>query len=164
MNKSEIILLYDYNCWANARVLDAAAGVSQEQFTAPYALSHSSLRGALAHTLGTEIMWRLRCQEGISPAALVAESEFSTLAALRRRWEEEERAMRAFLASLEAGALDRPVRYTNTKGKAYETPLWQILVHLVNHGTQFRSEAGVALTAYGCSPGDIDLTVYLRSR
>ena len=35
MNKAEILMLFDYSAWANRRILDAAEGVSQEQFTAP---------------------------------------------------------------------------------------------------------------------------------
>ncbi len=39
-------------------------------------------------------------------------------------------------------------------------PVWQMLVHVVNHGTQHRSESAALLTAEGRSPGDLDLIEY----
>jgi len=162
MNKNDILTICDYNYWANARVLNAAASVTADQFTAPFALSHGSLRGALVHVLAAETVWRLRCQEGISPAALPAESEFPSLEVLRERWAEEESAMRTFLASLTDERLAQKIQYTTTKGVPFENVLWQLLAHVVNHGTQFRSEAAIALTAYGQSPGDLDLLFFFR--
>ena len=61
MNKNDILTLYDYNYWANARVLKAAANVTPDQFVVPFNLSHDSLRGALVHVLAAEMVWRLRC-------------------------------------------------------------------------------------------------------
>jgi uncharacterized damage-inducible protein DinB len=55
------------------------------------------------------------------------------------------------------------VHYTTTEGIVSETPLWQILLHVVNHGTQFRAEAAIVLTGAGHSPGDLDLMAYLAS-
>ncbi len=164
MNKSDILTLYDYNYWANARVLNATAKVTPEQFVAPARLSHGSLRGVLVHTLGAEVIWRLRCQGDISPSALLSETGFPTLEALRARWREEEQAMRAYLASLADGNLQQSVKYKSTKGVPFENVLWNLLVHVVNHGTQSRAEAGIALTAYGQSPGDLDMIVFFRER
>lgn len=164
MNKGGILTLFDYNYWANTRVLNAAAHLSERQFIAPARLSHGSVRGALAHILAAEIIWRLRCQEGVYPSALLSEAEFPTLESLRRRWTEEERAMRAYLNQLSDEAINRPIHYKTTKGTPQETILWHILAHVVNHGTQFRSEAAVALSEYGHSPGDLDLIAFVREQ
>ena len=164
MDKEALLLLYDYNYWANARILSAAAKVQPAQFIAQARLSHGSLRGTLVHILSAEIIWRLRCAEGMSPAARPQEDEFPTLAILQARWREEERAMRAYLAGLNEEHVRETIRYTTTKGVPHENVLWHLLAHLVNHGTQFRSEAGVGLTEYGHSPGDVDMVAFFRER
>jgi uncharacterized damage-inducible protein DinB len=164
MNKQDMVVLYEYNYWANARILDAASRIPPEQFSAPAALSHGSLRGTLVHILGTEVVWRLRWQEGLSVTALPAEDEFPTLEVIRTRWAAEERAMREYLATVSDEALSQTMQYKTTKGVPRENVLWHVLLHVVNHGTQFRSEAGVILTQYGRSPGDLDLLAFLRQR
>ena len=164
MNKNDILTLYEYNYWANARVLNAAANVTPEQFVAPYKLSHRSLRGALVHVLVAEIVWRLRCQEGISLTALPAESEFPSFELLHTHWVEEESMMRSFLASLTDERLNQRIQYKTTRGTSFDNVLWHLLVHVVNHGTQFRSEAAVALTDYGHSPGDLDMLALFREQ
>jgi uncharacterized damage-inducible protein DinB len=164
MNKNEILTFYDYNYWANARVLNAATRVSSEQFIAPANLSHGSLRGALVHTFGAEVVWRMRCQESISPSAMPSETEFPMVEGLQAHWYEEEQKMRAYLASLTDDQLQQSVKYQTTKGVPFESILWHLLVHLVNHGTQFRAESGIALTAYRQSPGDLDMLVFFREQ
>ena len=164
MHKADIITLYNYNSWANARVLRATEYVSTEQFVAPVRVSFGSLRGTLVHALSTEWMWRVRCQEGVSPISMLAEEDFPTVDSLVVRWHEEEAAMRAFLNQLDDEHLNQSVAYATTKGVPYTNILWQLLFHVVNHSTQFRSEAGVVLTEYGFSPGDLDMIVFLREQ
>jgi uncharacterized damage-inducible protein DinB len=162
MNKNDILTLFEYNGWANRRVLGAAVRVSPEEFVVPARLSHGSLRGALVHILGAEVVWRLRCQEGCSPPAMLAEDEVPTLEALQTRWEGEEGTMRSYIASLTDDLLVQTVKYRNTQGVRFESVLWHALAHVVNHGTQFRGEAAIALTGYGHSPGDLDMIAFFR--
>jgi uncharacterized damage-inducible protein DinB len=164
MNKSSILSLFEYNAWANALVLDAAHKVSPVQYAAHFAVSHGSLRGALVHIFSAELVWRMRCQQGMSPQSLPGEGSYPTLDVLRSAWQEEEQSMHFYLASLSDDDLQWPVHYRTTRGEAQENILWHILAHVVNHGTQHRAEAAVALTAYGRSPGDLDMIHYFRSK
>jgi uncharacterized damage-inducible protein DinB len=163
LDKTDILLLYDYNYWANQRVLQAAGRVTIEQFLAPARLSQGSLRGALVHAYGAERIWRQRIQ-GASPSSLAAESEFPSLQPLLESWALEEIEMRACLTGLAETDLPRVITYQNTKGRTFQNVLWQLLVHVVNHGTHTRGEAGLLLEDYGQSPGDLDLILYLRER
>lgn len=58
--------LYDYNYWANAKILETAEQVSEAQFIEETPESHGRLRGTLVHVLSAEWMWRSRWQ-GTSP-------------------------------------------------------------------------------------------------
>ena len=162
MNTGEIVTLYDYNYWATQRILRAARGLTETEFLASTALSWGSVRDVLAHTLSAEWIWRTRCQEGRSPAALLDPAEFPTLGALVERWAVEERTMRAYVASLDSATLAQPIAYRSTGGSALSNTLWHILVHVVNHGTQHRAEVAHVLTSYGHSPGDVDMILFAR--
>lgn len=163
MRQRDLLLIYDYNDWANKRILQAAEKLRQEELTQELPMSWHSILETLSHILSAEWVWRMRCQ-GSSPAALLDPDQFSTLEVLRKRWDEEEAAMRGFLEGLSDADLDRIVDYKNTQGKPFRRVLWQILLHVVNHGTQHRAETGLYLTTLGHSPGDIDMSVYLAER
>ena len=70
--------------------------------------------------------------------------------------------MRAFLATQDRERLEEVIAYQTTSGSPQQNVLWQILVHLVNHGTQHRSEVALALTSLGRSPGDLDFILFRR--
>jgi uncharacterized damage-inducible protein DinB len=165
MNTGDILTLYDYNYWATRRILAASMHVSPEQFLAPTAHSFSSLRGTLVHTLDGECGWRMLCQHHtLASFNDLKEDAFPTLDPLAQRWHEEERAMRGYLAHLTDDDLIGFIRYTTPEGEKRERVLWHCLLHVVNHGTQHRSEAAAILTGYGHSPGDLDFTAFLNEQ
>ena len=161
MNKQDIRILYQYNQWANAKILNAAAHVTQDEYLAPASFPHGGLRGTLVHALFAEWIWRNRW-EGTSPAHRLKPEEFPTIESLRTRWLEEEKQLMDFVDHVTDEKLDNTFSYTNTSGKPLTKILWQAMAHLVNHGTQHRTEAAAILTDFGHSPGDIDLIYFLE--
>jgi uncharacterized damage-inducible protein DinB len=161
MNKQDIQLLYRYNRWANERILDTTANVGDQHFLTPASYSHGGLRGTLTHTLFAEWLWRRRW-EGESPTSGMKPEDFPTIASLRARWDEEEKALKAFVDSLTDERLNTIFQYKTTRGDEMENILWHAMAHLVNHGTQHRSEAAAMLTELGHSPGNIDFIIFLR--
>lgn len=163
MNIEDVRLLYDYNAWANQRILTRAERLSEEQFLAHGIPGFEGVRSILVHTLDTEYGWRTMCQhQAFTPS--LPEEHFSTVAAIAERWHEERQAMHDYLASLSDADLAGTIRYTNDLGEPRERVLWHCLVHVVNHGTQHRSEAAIRLTEAGHSPGELDFTTFLNER
>jgi len=163
LNTTDIRTLIDYTDWANRRVLDTAAQLSPAQILAPAQVPMHSLLGTLAHTLGAEVIWRRRW-EGEWPVPVDDIAAYQTLDQLVARWRDETTALYAFVASLTDDDLTRVFAYKNSKGTSFQQILWHLIVHMVNHGTQHRSEAAILLTSAGHSPGELDLIGYLREQ
>jgi uncharacterized damage-inducible protein DinB len=160
MNKQDLLLLYQYNQWANAKILNAAANVTQEQFVAPAPFPHGGLGATLVHTLSAEWMWRTRW-EGTSPTSMLKPQDFPDFQSLRMRWADEKRRLMNFVDGISDERLNSTFDYTNTSGKPFTKVLWHAMAHVVNHGTQHRAEAAAMLTDFGYSPGDLDLIFFV---
>src|SRR5262245_48990997 len=165
MNTHNILTLYDYHYWATRQILAASGQVSPAQFVAPAAHNYGSLRGTLVHTLEAELAWRALCQhQTLAGFNELPEAAYPTLDPLAQRWNEAERAMRDYLTGLTDNDLTGYIRYTTDEGGDRERLLWHCLVHIVNHGTQHRSEAAAILTGYSHSPGELDFTLFLTEQ
>jgi uncharacterized damage-inducible protein DinB len=158
---SEVIRsLYRYNDWANQRILDTSARLTREQLLAGGGASFDSVRDTLVHIMGAQWIY-LERWHGRSPRASFSASDFADLDAIRKRWAAIEHDTRAFVAELSDADLGRVVEYTNFQAERWAYPLWQQMIHQVNHATQHRSETAVMLTKLGHSPGGLDLLYFV---
>lgn len=166
-------LLWEYNTWANARVIVQAGKVGERDYYAGApGLSFGSLHATLVHVLVAEIIWLARWSGDLPPqalkdarkAAVVASRELPTLAVVRDRFAAEQSRQARFVSALIDEDVWRPVAYKTLDGQPTVQPLAEQMAHVLNHGTQFRSEAAVRLTQLGQSPGDVDLIIFIRER
>ena len=157
LHASDLEVLFDFSYAATRIILSAASRVTDEEWIAPPPLRESrSLRDILVHMLDTEQGWRENLRAGRRHASPELRSEdFPNPAALAAAWHEDELTMRAWLATLDDETI-------NAAAYIPQLRLWQCLVHVVNHGTQHRSEAAMILTHFGQSPGDLDFTFYFK--
>jgi len=160
VNLQDIRLLYNYNYWANGRILATAKSVTESQFLAPSEFPFGSLHGTLLHIFDAEYGWR-QLFETNSFGKDLDRALVSNLQSLVEQWRREEQAMRAYLDRLSDEDMNIHLIYTADNGEPRDRVLWHCLVHVVNHGTQHRSEAAALLTRYGQSPGNLDFTVFL---
>jgi uncharacterized damage-inducible protein DinB len=160
MTRDDILFLFGYHYWASAHILDRLDCVGPDQFDAP--APPGSLRAILLHILGADVVWRQRMQEGLSPGKMPDFDDLQTPADLRAAWTAHQTVMQAYLTGLTDADLRGTFRFRRTNGEELEYELGRALAHVVNHGTQHRAEAAMLLTSYGCSPGDLDMSLYLR--
>lgn len=152
--------LYDYHRWANRRLFDVAAGLG-DAITRDMGKHWSvpTVKGIFAHIYGADAIW-LQRWKGTSPARLVGDADFPTLADLRARWDTLEAEQRGFVDGLAEADLTRPVSYTNTAGASFTVALGALLQHVVNHATHHRSEIATMMTLISGSPPDTGINTF----
>lgn len=160
MNKNDIQMLYEYDRWANARMLDAVSRLTAEQFTADFSSSFRSVRDTLAHLLSADWIW-LRRWKGTSPTVMLNPTDFPDLATLRAKWVEVEKEQTDFVEQLTDESLASRIAYTNTKGERWEYPLGQLMQHVVNHSSYHRGQITAFLRQLGAEAVATDFLVFM---
>jgi uncharacterized damage-inducible protein DinB len=154
--------LYDYHADATERVLQTSELLTAGQFTMIVVPGQPSLRDTLVHICDAQYAHLSWWDGSLSPeesfARLFPVENYPDLQAVRKLWNELLRDTGAFIETLSSDA-DMARVYTRTRrdGGVQRRHLWEMMLHVVNHGTQHRSEAALVLTALGHSPGDLDL-------
>lgn len=163
MNVENMRRLYGYNRWANDQILTAAGNLTPEQFTAPDDTPFGSVRNELVHILDVQRGWRLDWELALygkaTEAADLDVRAYPDYESVRALWRDVEARTEAFVESVTADQLAGVVTVEFDWGTV-SAPLWEMMVHVVNHGTQHRSEVAMKLTNFGHSPGMVDLLFY----
>jgi len=158
----ELLAFVRFHAWANDRILTAAARLTNEEFRATGKLDHGSAFQTLRHLCDVDWSWREFCIGNKVGETYVWDHGFvlDDLPAIHAFCLEEDNRLRNYVESLDDMALSESL----TTGPDFAVPRWLILAHVVNHGTQHRSELARYLTECGHSPGDLDLLDALTLR
>lgn len=151
----------DYSTWASLRLMDAAANLSQEELTREFNTADKNVIGTLAHVFAADRVWLARVK-GETPGRFITDGD-RRLEVLQSDWPALHQRWKMWAEPLTDENVLNVVSYKDTKGNAYESRLWQILLHLVNHGTHHRGQVSGFLRAMGHTPPPVDLIAYYRS-
>jgi uncharacterized damage-inducible protein DinB len=164
MTYEDLRLLIDYNYWARDRVLDAVGTITPEQFIRSTGNSFSSVRDTVAHICDAERIWITRLK-GETPHGSQKLDRIPDVEAARREWAELEGELREQLARLGPEAVERTIEYQDLRGNDQSDVLWQILQHMVNHGTYHRGQITTMLRQLDAEPPrSMDLIAFYRER
>ena len=156
----ELIL---YMLWADRTVLGAVREVTQDDLTRDAGVSFGSMLGTMAHMLGAQRLWLARFA-GQSLDHIPGPGDFPDLLSWIHGWEETASETEAFVAGLTDEQLQTPITWTNTRGETYTLPLWQPVVHMVNHATYHRGQVISMLRQMGYPAPSTDLVYHFAQR
>ena len=116
-----------------------------------------SVRNQLVHMMSCDDYW-FSGLRGLAMPEPFDPTDFEDRAALRTQWDEVEQGMRAYLANLRDEML---FTHPFTEGEDQALELWQVLLHVVNHGTDHRAQLLRVLHDFGAQTGAQDYIFYV---
>jgi uncharacterized damage-inducible protein DinB len=157
MDSDSLLALVGYHAWANDRILTTAAGLTDEELHRPATHDRGSAFETIRHLVDVDWSWRQFCVGNDIGETYVWDHGFTLdgIPQLHAFTLEEDARLREYVTSLDQTSLDE--RLVMSQDPDDTIPRWLILTHVVNHGTQHRSELARYFTVCGHSPGDLDL-------
>jgi uncharacterized damage-inducible protein DinB len=152
----------EYSFYASEAVLKSLRSVKEEDLLRNLGNSHGGLLDSLVHIFQADRVWLSRVLGDPLPA-LAKSGESWTLDTLHSAWREVAAQWLAWAGSLDDA--EAKLAYRNLRGEPFEMPLWQVVFHVVNHGTYHRGQITTMLRQLGYTPAPTDLhTFYLSGR
>ncbi|HYM02819.1 MAG TPA: DinB family protein [Stellaceae bacterium] len=154
-------LLARYNAWANERLYEACAGLSDGEYRVKRRSFFGSIHATLNHILVGDRLWMSRIERAPLAYAL-NQILFEDFAELRTARRAQDAAFIRLVDGLPADRLDQPLDYANTKGERFATPLRLVIGHIVNHQTHHRGQVHDMLSQTPVPPPELDLIFFVR--
>jgi len=151
----------NYARWASARLVTAAEQLSSEELNRDFGSAYHSILGTLVHVYAADRVWFGRIQ-GNPPGRFMDPEQDMHLHVLQSAWMTLLKRWQEWSRSVDENSVAKKIAYRDLKGNEYETPLWQIILHVVNHGTHHRGQVSGFLRALGHTPPPLDLIAYYR--
>jgi uncharacterized damage-inducible protein DinB len=152
---------FDYTAWASRRIVEAAGRLNAEELTRNFGTADKSVLGTLVHTFAADRLWMGRI-EGNNPVRFLEVEKDMHMHVLRNYWPVVYERYKAWAAALTDEAAHAVLSYKNMRGDAFESPMWQVAMHVVNHGTHHRGQVAGFLRSMGHTPPPLDLIAFYR--
>ncbi len=155
--------LIDYTTAASLKLVEAAAQLTPEELVRDFEFSEKHVLGTLVHTFAGDRVWYLRVTGNV-PGRFIDPEKDMHLRVLQEDWPKLLDRWREWADALNDEAVGTMLAFVDLKGNHYEQPIWQVVTHVVNHGTHHRGQVVGMLRAMGHTPPDVGLMSYYRSR
>ena len=159
MNANAFRHFYEYHFSENRKMWENyIIPLSYEEYTKDVDYSQGSVRDQIVHLVGVDDVWFSELG-GIEPSEPVPFDSFDDRNLIRAYWDSVEQSMRDYLAELRDDMLfDKPIVDPEEDKNLI---VWQVLLHVVNHGTDHRAQLLRALNDMGVKTTSQDYIFYV---
>ena len=147
--KQYFLKLYQYNAWANTRVISCLSRQS---------IVDEKILSIMGHIVAAQYLWLHRIK-GLPPANVKLWGEYS-LTQVTTMAEEVGKLWLEFVESTDN--FNRELTYNNYVGEPYINNVEMIMIHLVNHSSYHRAQIALLLRQKGFEPINTDFITYDR--
>lgn len=147
--------LFTYHQWAWRHVFARLEQVDEAEYKREQPFFWRSMHGMVTHGLAADFVWLRRCQ-GHSPSQLPRSKDFANLAEIVEQLNGVWRDWEALLQSYNNEDYGRVIAYRTTDGHEKQALLGDIVQHMVNHGTEHRSQLTPHLYQLGYPTPELD--------
>jgi uncharacterized damage-inducible protein DinB len=150
-----------YHRWAVEKILSAIAPLSPEELLANHKTSFETIQGTLVHIYQADAVWfdRLNGEGKIQLGQIPAPGKIQLL---KEQWEELLDNFVEWGEKLPDEEWLKTREYANSQGEKFHTPVWQAVLHVVNHGTLHLGQVTAILRQSGIAPPNTDLIRFYR--
>jgi uncharacterized damage-inducible protein DinB len=142
---------YRHNLWANERMLEACANLTDAQLDAGVDGTRGSIRETLMHLVGAEERY-VGALTGAYPDQSWVQAGWQGTAPLIERVRASGEALISIAREVAPGTILR----TRYRGEDHEVPVETVLIQVINHATEHRSQIATILTQQGIEPPNLD--------
>lgn len=157
LNISALLVLHEYNEYANNLVLDTTERLSDVDLTCNSSPSHQSVLGLLFHMLGTETHFLCGCL-GKKLESQTGDFRMPSLCQIREKLSEVSCERIEYLKRATDAEVLQPVEVL-IGGKLLTLPRWQLITQSLLHSAHHRGELSIVITNLGRPLPTLDVII-----
>lgn len=149
MAENILAKLFEHNNWANQKILEACATLTEEQLDAPpQSATEGSIRSTLLHLVSSQYGYLRLLTLPLEERRDIVRLEYKDLE--KSLTDSGERLLELALGSDKLPSS----RIQSMRGHQFEP--WVVMVQIINHATEHREQVKSMLSALGITPPSID--------
>lgn len=159
MNANAFRHFFEYHFSENRKLWDLyIVPLTLEKFMKNIDYSQGSVRDQIVHLMDVDEAWFCELQ-GVEPSESLTSVNFDDRRIIRDHWDRIEIVMRDYLTGLQDDMLfDKPIKEPE---EDKELIVWQVLLHVANHGTDHRAQLLRVLNDMGAKTSSQDYIFYV---